>query len=86
MKILDQKENKITVEFDLLDFDSLQGFFRDQKQAVEDTGKFQYEAIQKILAIQFEDSTFVNDMRLKKLNHIFDENKKLLDQDRAKKH
>lgn len=85
MKVLKQNKDKIVVEFNLLDFDSLQEFFREQKQAVEDTGKFEYEAIQKLLAIKFEDSTFVNDMRLKRIKHIFDENEKLLAEHKAKK-
>lgn len=50
MKVINQNKDKITIEFDLLDFDSLQEFFREQKQAVEYSGKFEYEAIQKLLA------------------------------------
>lgn len=85
MKILDQKENKIVVEFDLFDFDSLQDFFKEQKEAVDSTGKFNYEAIQKLLGLKFKSSTFVNDMRLKKIKHIFNENERQLAKNKAKK-
>ena len=78
MKVINQNKEKITVEFDLLDFDSLQIFFEEQKEAVDETGKFEFEAIKKFLSIKFKDSTFVNDMRLKKINHIIEENQKLL--------
>lgn len=78
MKVVNQIENKIIIEFDLIDFESLKDFFLEQKEAVSETGKFEYEAIQKILAIKLEHSSFVNDMRLKRINHIFDENEKLL--------
>ncbi len=80
MKVLKQNKDKIVVEFDLLDFHSLQEFFEEQKQAVEDTGKFEYEAVQKFKALKLENSTFVNDMRLKRINQIFEKNQKLLDE------
>lgn len=84
MKVIEQNKSKITIEFDLLDFDSLKEFFKEQKQAVENTGKFEYEAIQKLLEIEFEDSTFVNDMRLKRIKYMFEENEKLLAKHKAK--
>ncbi len=71
MKVLKQNKDKIVVEFDLLDFDSLQEFFREQETAVLETGMFEYEAIQKFKALKLEDSTFVNDMRLKRINQVF---------------
>ncbi|MBE7653881.1 hypothetical protein [Tenacibaculum finnmarkense] len=84
MKILNQSQEKVTIEFDLLDFDSLQEFFKEQKTAVNETGKFEYDAIQKILALELESSTFVNDIRLKRINEMQEENRKLLDNNTSK--
>ncbi len=80
MKVLKQNKDKIVVEFDLLDFHSLQEFFEEQKQAVESTGKFEYEAVQKFKALKLENPTFVNDMKLQIINHVFEKNRKLLDE------
>lgn len=78
MRKISQDKNKIVIEFDLLDFASLQDFFKEESEAVENTGKFEYEAIQNFLKIKMDDSTDVNDMRLKKIDFMLKENEKLL--------
>lgn len=84
MRKIEQTNSKIIIEFDLLDFDSLQEFFKEQKEAVDSTGKFEYDAIKKFSAIELENTSYINDIRLKRLDEIFERNKKLLKEDKAK--
>lgn len=78
MKITEQNSDTITIQFSLLDFDDLREFFLDNKIAVDNTGKYQYEVIQRFLELQskYINSTEVNDLRLKRIDKAFDINRK----------
>ena len=78
MKVLNETNKKITIEFDLFDFGSLQEFFHEQKEAVENTGKFEYDPIQKFLAIKLQDPTILNDIWLRKINKMMERNQTLI--------
>jgi len=80
MKVIKEDKESVVIEIGLLEFEDLQTFFLENKEAVDNTGKFEYEAIQKMLSIKMsiENNTNLNDLRLKRIDDAFSENKELL--------
>ncbi len=72
---LSQTEEKVIVEFNLIDFVNLQDLLVDLEKEISDyAGKFQYEAFLKFKNLELDNSYAVNKIRLKKIDEIIKEN------------